>query len=267
MAGDGTIWVFWSSGGNGGDLYYYSKGASDGSFNFEGSLSDQFYFNVEAVSAGGTTYLYYEDGTGSGVFVREFDGSSFSAPTPVTQSGYSIPKVMIDANGTFRLTAVNTAGDFGSVYVASSPDGVTWSAPLLAAPAVPPETNWDPSLIQTPDGIFHLYYAPDDGGNPSSQRLEERTSADFTVWSAPTLATDPEGYWDYWPEAIHSDGSLRLFYTSEAATPSNDAGTGHIWSITASISPTSKDDCKNGGWETFGYRNQGQCIKFVNTGT
>ena len=28
--------------------------------------------------------------------------------------------------------------------------------------------------------------------------------------------------------------------------------------------PTSKDDCKRGGWEAFGFRNQGQCIKFVN---
>lgn len=27
-----------------------------------------------------------------------------------------------------------------------------------------------------------------------------------------------------------------------------------------------KDDCKNGGWETFGFRNQGLCIQFVNTG-
>ncbi len=33
--------------------------------------------------------------------------------------------------------------------------------------------------------------------------------------------------------------------------------------------PTSKDDCKNGGWEAFNnpsFKNQGQCIKFVNTG-
>ena len=27
-----------------------------------------------------------------------------------------------------------------------------------------------------------------------------------------------------------------------------------------------KDDCKKGGYETFGFRNQGQCIRFVNTG-
>ena len=30
--------------------------------------------------------------------------------------------------------------------------------------------------------------------------------------------------------------------------------------------PTSKDQCKNDGWKTFGFKNQGQCIKYVNTG-
>ena len=30
--------------------------------------------------------------------------------------------------------------------------------------------------------------------------------------------------------------------------------------------PANKDECKNGGWEAFGFRNQGQCIRFVNTG-
>jgi hypothetical protein len=30
--------------------------------------------------------------------------------------------------------------------------------------------------------------------------------------------------------------------------------------------PTTRDDCKDGGWERFGFRNQGQCIRFVNTG-
>ena len=27
--------------------------------------------------------------------------------------------------------------------------------------------------------------------------------------------------------------------------------------------PTSKQDCKRGGWKAFEFRNQGQCIKFV----
>lgn len=30
--------------------------------------------------------------------------------------------------------------------------------------------------------------------------------------------------------------------------------------------PQVKDDCKDGGWEAYGFKNQGQCIKFVNTG-
>lgn len=27
-----------------------------------------------------------------------------------------------------------------------------------------------------------------------------------------------------------------------------------------------KDDCKNGGWEAYGFNNQGLCVQFVNTG-
>ena len=32
--------------------------------------------------------------------------------------------------------------------------------------------------------------------------------------------------------------------------------------------PTSKDQCKNGGWRNFGstFKNQGQCVSFVATG-
>lgn len=30
--------------------------------------------------------------------------------------------------------------------------------------------------------------------------------------------------------------------------------------------PETKDDCKQGSWEEYGFKNQGQCIQFVNTG-
>jgi hypothetical protein len=30
--------------------------------------------------------------------------------------------------------------------------------------------------------------------------------------------------------------------------------------------PTTPDECKNGGWAQFGFRNQGQCVSFVETG-
>jgi hypothetical protein len=28
--------------------------------------------------------------------------------------------------------------------------------------------------------------------------------------------------------------------------------------------PTSKEDCLNGGWEQYGFKNQGECIAWVN---
>lgn len=31
-------------------------------------------------------------------------------------------------------------------------------------------------------------------------------------------------------------------------------------------SPEVKNDCKKGGWEAFGFKNQGQCVRFVETG-
>jgi hypothetical protein len=37
--------------------------------------------------------------------------------------------------------------------------------------------------------------------------------------------------------------------------------------FTVGSKPTTKNDCKRGGWMTFGFRNQGECIRFVNTAT
>jgi hypothetical protein len=38
--------------------------------------------------------------------------------------------------------------------------------------------------------------------------------------------------------------------------------------VDASAVPTSKEQCKNGGWRTFGdtFKNQGQCVAFVERG-
>ncbi len=32
------------------------------------------------------------------------------------------------------------------------------------------------------------------------------------------------------------------------------------------LHPDNKDECKKGGWEQFGFRNQGQCVRFIETG-
>jgi hypothetical protein len=45
---------------------------------------------------------------------------------------------------------------------------------------------------------------------------------------------------------------------------SNDSYTAN-WHIGV-LNPETKNDCKKGGWKAFGFKNQGQCIQFVNTG-
>jgi hypothetical protein len=34
----------------------------------------------------------------------------------------------------------------------------------------------------------------------------------------------------------------------------------------APTDPATSDDCKKGGWAAFGFTNQGQCVRFIETG-
>ena len=43
-------------------------------------------------------------------------------------------------------------------------------------------------------------------------------------------------------------------------------GPGATFCVLEVNNPTTKDDCKKGKWEDFDFKNQGQCIRFVNTG-
>jgi hypothetical protein len=57
---------------------------------------------------------------------------------------------------------------------------------------------------------------------------------------------------------VPAGGEAKLAKAEEAASVT----------FTYTALPTSKDQCKNGGWETFGntFKNQGQCVSFVATG-
>lgn len=59
-----------------------------------------------------------------------------------------------------------------------------------------------------------------------------------------------------------SDSGLAGYYDNVVIEQTSDTT---VYDFEAS--PATKDDCKNGGWAAYGFVNQGQCIKFVNTGT
>ena len=78
--------------------------------------------------------------------------------------------------------------------------------------------------------------------------------------TGPTIASNPGGTGD---AIIDPSGVVDYipFLTSTASTPCAPPPVGP---------PTNKDQCKNGGWQTFNtprtFKNQGDCIQFVNTG-
>lgn len=88
--------------------------------------------------------------------------------------------------------------------------------------------------------------------------------------------TSWENYFRFDSEAAPFQGKTPivnriLFRTGGAAAPATQ-GRGFVidnFSMKSGSSPTSADQCKDGGWQTFdspAFKNQGDCIQFVNTG-
>ena len=66
-----------------------------------------------------------------------------------------------------------------------------------------------------------------------------------------------------------SGGMAGDIYTLSATgvlTPVGVNGLGGVGDMAFIPPPTDKNQCQSGGWTKFGFRNQGQCIQFVNTG-
>jgi hypothetical protein len=163
---DGTVYVFWASGGNQNQLYYVQE-TGPGTFSAPQPVNDApLVFNVEAVAVGDEIFLYTEEqpipNITYGVYSRSFVGGVSDAPILVA-ADRNLPKAIVDnQNGLIRLTYVDArAYPTVDVYVASSADGrnfVERPGPVVTEPGV---SNWDPALGQKSNGQYYLYYAPD----------------------------------------------------------------------------------------------------------
>jgi hypothetical protein len=232
--------VFWASGGSQNQLYVV-KETAPGAFSpatpvMSAALTDlSDVFNVEAVTLGGQTYLYTEEmeAPGYGIYARTYDGATAGGPNVVALNK-NIPKAIVDRNGGVKMTFVDaTAYPTVALYVDSSADGLVWPGPQLVQ-AIPGESDWDPNLVQKPNGQYYLFFAPDRQEGAGRQQVALRKSNDFVSWTAPhDLTPGYSGgveYWDYWPEGFVYKNQVKLFYTSERGTGSTPPGTGHIWS-------------------------------------
>jgi hypothetical protein len=99
-------------------------------------------------------------------------------------------------------------------------------------------------------------------GNTATMNVEDQVTFAGSIITVEVVDDQPDTF-----------GASDLGRTPSGCSPAViDAGfrqalaNGDIAVVDAQSPPASKDDCRDRGWEPFGFANQGQCIAFVNRG-
>jgi hypothetical protein len=199
-------------------------------------------------TSGQITGFYYTGNAFHG-FLRSSDGSAF---TSFDDPSSALPQTV--ANG------INSSGQItGSYYDSSgklhgflrSSDGSNFTN--FDDPSAGPQgtTAWG---INDSGQIAGYYY---DAGSVGHGFLR-KSDGTFTNFD------DPSATGGTYPLGINNSGQIVGLY--------NDAGGSHGFVTSLLAVPTNKDDCKNNGWKTLyradgtPFKNQGDCIQYVNTG-
>lgn len=110
--------------------------------------------------------------------------------------------------------------------------------------------------------------APGVLGNDTDAESNPLTAVLVSGTSNGVLVLNANGSFTYTPNANFNGSDSFTYKANDGLLDSN--------TVTVSITvnpvdepvqnPTNKDQCKNGGWEDFGFKNQGLCIQYANTG-
>ena len=160
--------------------------------------------------------------------------------------------------GSDRGQPINVA----DLYVTTQQADGTWGPATLV-----PELNSSPTTENRPtiraDGLEIFFYSDRPGSATSDLWTATRPSID-AAWSSPTNlgAIVNSDAADVHP-GLSADAKTLIF----ASTRTGTLGGNDLYMTTrAQIFPTTKDECKTGGWERFGiYTNQGDCVSYVAT--
>jgi hypothetical protein len=166
-------------------------------------------------------------------------GSSFGPAGSVFAIASTGPSVVISYTVTVRSTSTSVSCSPGTVAVGT------------ASTCTATVTDTDAGTPSTPTGTvsFGSSGAGGFGGNPCT--LDETSSgvASCSVSYTPDASNTP----------TRTD-TITATYGGDS-THAVSSGTTAV-----TTRPTSKADCQNGGWQNYGFANQGQCIQFVGGG-
>jgi len=183
-----------------------------------------------------------------------------------------------------------------STNLALSAVSVMWmvvlALPALAVSPVEIETDvnaCEPTMVSaTADGasVTNMYLVVDtvDGTVQSANIPTDGSSADLSVGP---FFSDTTVYWHVFGGG-ERDYDIPLWNGYGTPGFGTDIGAyagmvgGYDWVISETTdlnpfvtwndfvvpgcAPETMDDCKNGGWEAYSFKNQGQCIRFIETG-
>ena len=167
-----------------------------------------------------------------------------------------------------QVTAVSAGTFAGNAALVPPGASVTLTGTMQRGPAT--DMSYCPGcIIQT--YVAWVPPAVANGASPTNQGIQSDQNTPWSfhgainfTWTtaAPTV---PGTYyvgegetWDYvyQPWAQGSMGWM----TGDPSTPAAS------FIIKVRGNPSTKDDCKNGGWEAYEFANQGQCVRYVETG-
>ncbi len=195
---------------------------------------------------------------------------------------------LIDFNDTLHLTpiALNEYADLGILFsadnlVGGAPRGYTCGVSECNGPY--PASGANSAAVNTagggPEGVLTVTFVGPTSGLPATV-ADVGVYLSDTEFSVGVQALDKDGAELFscanvffgCPEVVGGFNRARILLFPGPGIAQlkliDSGGDGHIVDdLTFDYdTPGNKDDCKKGGWVLYGFRNQGQCIRFVNTG-
>jgi hypothetical protein len=181
--------------------------------------------------------------------------ANLTGPNVPGQPAYSLAAAAATAwtasgDGTVTLVSDGTAGDAVMSYVYGGNSG-DWYFTTTAAQTGTVTLPWSYSGDHGVEGNEYVYALIN--GVVVATRLDEASSTGPFSWNGTITFSVNAG--DTYGFQLHG-----------SAIPGGMSGTFTLNLPEGPVDPTTKEDCKDGEWVEYGFNNQGQCIRFVNTG-
>jgi FG-GAP repeat protein len=140
--------------------------------------------------------------------------------------------------------------------------GASWTqqGSRLSANDETGQGSFGSSIAVAGDGNTALIGGPGDNGVTGAAWVFTRSSSAWAQQGAKLTGGGEVGAGVFGIVAIAADGNTALI-----GGPGDTGGIGAAWPFAVNL-PTSADQCKDGGWKSFGvFKNQGDCVSYVAT--